>query len=171
MHIKDTANVRRCDVIDLLGISEAQFQRLKKAGVFSANPGHAYDLKSVIKAWAQYHADGHSPGNTAEEKRKLTIAQRQRIELDMRQRRGELVPLADAQAAFTQAMVLVAGQLDALPGRVAGELAGLSDPALVRASLFDETRRIRDAAAHVLEDFATDSAGGGGDGTTATEDG
>jgi len=119
-----------------------------------------YNLKAAIAAWAQYHADGKSGSNMAEEKRLLVIAQRKKIEQETRERSRELVPLADAQTAFSAAMVMIGSQLDGLPGRVAGEVAGLTEPAAVRSLLFEETRRIRDAAATKLETWASDSNGG-----------
>jgi hypothetical protein len=139
-------------------------------GVFQPLSRGFYDLKDVIKAWAKYHADGRSAGDAAEEKKLLTIAQRKRIELDMEERKRQLVPLAEAQAAFNESMIIVASQLDALPGRGAGELAGMTDPAVIRSWLFNETRRIRHAAAKHLESFAADPAGRGANVTPAPED-
>jgi len=154
-----------------LGISQAHFHKLKSAGVFHSVATGKYDLKAAIKAWAQYHADGRSGSDMVEEKKALVIAQRKQIELNMRERQRELIPAADAQQIFNEVMVLVGSQLDGLPGRVAGEVAGLDDPAAVRALLFDETRRIRHAAAVKLEEFADNQNGGRTAGTTPTTNG
>lgn len=171
MQISDAYKAPRAAVIKLLGISQSHFHNLQKAGVFKPLSRGIYDLREVIKAWAKYHSDGKSSGDAAEEKKLLTIAQRKRIELDLAERQRKLVPLDEAQAAFNESMIIVASQLDALPGRAAGELAGLSDPALIRAWLFDETRRIRDAAAQHLEGFAADPTGGGAAVPATTKDG
>jgi hypothetical protein len=170
MRIDDTQKTPRADTIKLLGISQSHFHRLQSAGVFAPVVRGRYDLKEVIKAWAKYHADGRSAGDAAEEKKLLTIAQRKRIELDMAERKRELIPLPDAQAAFNESMIIVASQLDALPGRAAGELAGMNDPAMIRAWLFEETRRIRNAAAQHLETFAADPTGGSAAVTATAED-
>ena len=170
MQIENAYKAPRAAVIKLLGISQSHFHKLQSAGVFKPLSRGIYDLKDVIKAWARYHADGRSAGDAAEEKKLLTIAQRKRIELDMAKTKRELIPLPDAQAAFNESMIIVASQLDALPGRAAGELAGMSEPAVIRAWLFEETRRIRHAAAQHLESFAADPAGGSADVTATPKD-
>jgi hypothetical protein len=171
MLIQDTERASRKALIHLLGISEAHFHKLKAAGVFQSLDRGVYDLKAAIAAWAKYHGDGRSGSDMAEEKRRLVIAQRQQIELNMRERERELVPLAEAQSTFNATMVLVGSQLDGLPGRVAGEVAGLADPAAVRALLFDECRRIRHAAADKLASWAAGHNGRKPTGSTPTTDG
>ena len=170
MLIQDTERASRKALIHLLGISEAHFHKLKAAGVFQSLDRGVYDLKGAVAAWARYHADGRSGSDMVEEKRRLIIAQRKQIELRTRTEERELVPVADVQATFNAVMVLVGSQLDGLPGRAAGEVAGLEDPAAVRALLFDETRRIRDAAAHKLETWADGQGGRSPAGTTPTTD-
>lgn len=54
----------------------------------------------------------------------------------------------DAVASLVDAvMTTVGAQLDGLAGRVCVEMAAADDPALCRARLFDESRRIRNNAA------------------------
>jgi hypothetical protein len=171
MLIQDTTQTSRKALVDLLGITPTHFQKLKEVGVFKARDRGVYDLREALAAWLKYHLDGAAPGDLTEERRRLTIAQRRKIELDMKERERELVPLAEAQQTFNAVMVLIAAQLDGLPGRVAGEIAGTDDPAACRALLFDETRRIRDAAANKLADWAAGDAGGGAAGPAPTEDG
>ena len=157
--------------MELLGIANTNFQKLKQLGVFNSQSFGTYDLQESIRAWVKYHVDGAAPGDLTEERRLLTIAQRQKIELDMKERSRELVPLSDAQQAFNSVMVMIGAQLDGLPGRVAGEIAGLDDPAACRALLFTETRRIRDAAAERLTDWATGQPRSEPPCPTSTEDG
>lgn len=170
MALEDLKHAPRKVAVALLGISTQHFSRLKTAGVVAPNPDNTYDLTRLVSDWTKYQIAGANPGSMADEKLKLVKAQRRKLEVETRERTRELVPHTDAAAAFSEAMVLVAGQLDALPGRAAGELAGLSDPAVIRSWLFNETRRIRDAAARRLEDFASDPAGIGATVTTSTED-
>ena len=171
MQVKDLNGASRMAAIALLGVSEAHFHRLMRAGVFAPKERGVYDLKQVVAAWVKYHLDGKSAGDHATEKRLLTIAQRAKLELDMEERRRELVPLAEAHEAFNEAMVIVASQLDGLPGRGAMELAGMHEPAMVRAWLFEETRRIRDAAANRLEEFFSGPARGRNPEAASSEDG
>lgn len=171
MLIEDTEQCTRKALVALLGISASHFNTLRQAGVFVAVTNGRYNLKDAISAWAQYHADGKSGSNMAEEKRLLVIAQRKKIEQEIKERSRELVPLSEAQLAFNEAMVLIGSQLDGLPGRVAGELAGVTEPAEVRGLLFEETRRIRHAAATKLEDWASHSQRSESVGAATAEDG
>ncbi len=171
MQIEDIHQAPRKAVITLLGIQESWFHKLKRAGVIQPVDGrHAYNLPECVRAYIRFHQDGQGT-DMATEKLKLVVAQRKQIEMRTRAEERELVPVQEAAAAFSAVIAMVAAQLDGLPGRMAGELAGLDDPAAVREALFIETRRIRDAAAHRLESFNTDQAGGGSDETAAAENG
>lgn len=154
MHILDTDKISRKQLIELTGMSATHFHKLKNQGIFVSVERGYYNLKDCINNWCQYHADGRSGSDMAKEKEKLIVAQRKQIELRMKTEQSELVPLSEAQNAFDGAMVLISTQLDGLPGRVAGEVAGLSDPAEVRGLLFNETRRIRATAADELQSWA-----------------
>ena len=170
MLIQDTARASRKALLHLFEISETHFQKLKAAGVFTALDRGTYDLKEAIAGWLAYNCAGSVNTDLTEERRLLTIAQRRRLELELEERKRELVPLADVGQTFNATMVLIGAQLDGLAGRMAGELAGISDPAEVRALLFDECRRIRHAAADKLEDWAAGAQRGSPAETTTPED-
>lgn len=170
MLIENTQKTPRKVLLDLLGLTSSNFQKLKAAGVFQAVEPGTYDLKRSISGWLKYHLDGAAPGDLTEARRLLCIAQEEKTRLDIAERQRELVPLAEAQAIFDRTMILIGGQLDGLAGRMAGELAGITDPAEIRAALFHETRRIRDEAARQLTDWAAGHPGGGPAGSTPTTD-
>ena len=170
MQIEDTNHCPRKALLELLGVQESHFQKLKAAGVFKALDRGVYDLRTSIKSWVDYHVNGQTAGTIQEEKRLLIIAQRKQIEQRTRVESRALIPLDEAQQTFNAAMVLIGAQMDGLAGRLAGELAGLTDPAEVRSVLFHEVRRIRDAAADKLESWAADHAGRSAAETTTPED-
>ncbi len=155
MNIEDTACVPQKTVRELVGLSERQFYRLVKAGVFKPVKKARYDLAQCIQTWGQYQADGQNAGDMATEKTLLIIAQRKKVELETEEKKKELVSFSQVRQTFMEAMTIVATQLDGLAGRVAGELAGVGDPAVIRNRLFEETRRIRSAAADKLKDYAS----------------
>ncbi|MCP5009406.1 MAG: hypothetical protein GY942_05450 [Aestuariibacter sp.] len=154
MKINDTAQTPTKSLADILLVSDTQIRNLREKGVFEQTARGKYDLAKCIQAFIAYHVDGQTAGDMTTEKVLLITAQRKKVELDTEEKRGELVSFDQARQTFMAAMTIVATQLDGLAGRVAGELAGISDPAIVRKKLFDETRRIRSAAADKLEDFA-----------------
>lgn len=171
MLIEDTHKTPRKVLLDLFGLPTSSFQKLKAAGVFQATETGVYDLKRSIAGWLKFHLDGAKPGDLTEARRLLCIAQEAKVQLDIRERERELVSLQEAQAVFDRAMVTIGSLLDGLAGRMAGELAGISDPAEIRDALFIETRRIRDAAAQQLTAWATGGKGGKAPGPSTPEDG
>jgi hypothetical protein len=159
MNIEDTALTPRATMVELFGISDRHFQKLRKAGVFPAVAVNAYDLKTCIANWAAYHADGKTDSTTAEERRLLTIAQRKRIEQEIAARDKELVELADVQRFYLANVQALAAHLDGLAGRLAHELASCTDPAVVRSILLKEHRRVRENYANELQAVSTGVAG------------
>ena len=76
----------------------------------------------------------------AQRRREIARAERERLRADAE--RGALLPRADVERLFEVVALTFKTSLEALPGRLCAELAGQSDPALVRAALQTEHRRI-----------------------------
>lgn len=146
----------------LLVTSDRNVRRLASQGVLKrvGGPRGGFDVRQAVPAYIRYlHGKGESSADLTEARLKLTEAQRRDLEVRTRQRERGLVPADEVGAVFDSAMVIVGSQLDGLAGRMCSELATLSDPAVIRQRLFDETRRIRNAAADELETLAADPAG------------
>ncbi len=84
------------------------------------------------------------------ERERLVAAQARRAELDNDLREARLLPAEDVQRMLSAAMVIISQHLDALGGRVAGQLAPMDQPGPIRALLFQECRAIRASAADAL---------------------
>jgi phage terminase Nu1 subunit (DNA packaging protein) len=80
----------------------------------------------------------------------LANEQMLKVALDNAERRGQLLPLDYLRNLLGPAFVEHASQLDGMAGRLANELAGLSDPARIRDVILTESRRIRGAFASGL---------------------
>jgi hypothetical protein len=89
----------------------------------------------------------------------LIKAQADNAECKYQMKRGALVALDAVEQVLNEVAVLYGSSLDALPGRLAQELAGISDPAILKAKLFDECRHIRNLTAGHLERFAKAKTG------------
>lgn len=119
--------------------------------------GSGYDIDPAAAIdWelAQARAEAHTPPDSPHAR--LVRAQAERHEIENARRRGELlleVHVRQALLALTAALV---SQLESLPARVAGELAGISDAATIRARLLEECRAIRSAFADAAEKLAVD---------------
>ncbi len=147
----------------LLGVSDSHVRRLARTGVLpraGASERAKFDIRVAVPAFLRYvRSGGDGSADLAEARLRLTEAQRRDLELRTRQRQRQTVDLDEVGTTFDAAMVAIGSQLDGLGGRLAGELAALNDPAVIRKRLFDETRRIRNAAADRLETLASAEAG------------
>lgn len=95
-------------------------------------------IRELIRFLAK--REGYAPGS---ERERLMRAQAEAFELKNAQSRRELCTVAFIEELLLGMAADISGRLDGLPGRMANELAGISDPAIVRARLLEETRGIR----------------------------
>jgi phage terminase Nu1 subunit (DNA packaging protein) len=89
-------------------------------------------------------------GSAAE---RLQIAQAIKVELQNGLKSGEVVLVTHIAAVFNELCADLAARLDALPGRLAGELAGITDADRIRQRLLEEHRSIRAGVAEHVEKF------------------
>ena len=84
-----------------------------------------YPLQPAVRAYCEYLATA-SKGAPTDEKTRLTIAQRQKIELDIAQKQGELLPAADVESTWTATLTAVRQAMLAVPSRVGERLPHLT---------------------------------------------
>lgn len=106
------------------------------------------------------------------QRERLAKEQADKIALENAVKRGELIHTSHVADVMSSLGADLAARHDAGPGRLAGELAGLSDPAVIRQRLLDEFRGIRgafsDAIAKLADAIGT-PADDGGDSEPAPE--
>ncbi|MDV2801637.1 terminase small subunit [Pseudomonas aeruginosa] len=95
--------------------------------------------------------DEEGLASASTEDRLLKRARREKLQLEIDQTRGRLLPADTVSQILVSVAAVYATQLDALPSRCAADLAVIDDPATIRARVFEETRRIRAATADRLE--------------------
>lgn len=110
---------------------------------------HQIDSAEALD-WMLKQAAGDERTATA----RLKTAQAERAERDNLIQDGTLIPVSMYQDALVELASETVRALSALPGRLAGELAGITDPALMRARLIDEVTTIRNSLAGHCDDFA-----------------
>jgi len=115
----------------------------------------------AAKAWLAKNVQRRT-GAVGNATQLLRAAQASLAELQVAQRRGELMPFVDVQRFASEAVVAVTTQLEGLPGRLAGTLAGMTDPAKIGILLRDEIRRIRAGMAQALRNLVPPDGGPGG---------
>lgn len=151
----DLSQVSGQVVADVIGITRRQVTNLTQMDVLKQTAKGKYSLADAVQAYLKWR-DG---GRVLEGRRRLEDVKARREELLFDQLSGRLISIEDAQVVVNEAMVIIATQMDALPGRMASDLAGESDPAAVRQKLLTEQRRIRAAAADRLARLAIAGSG------------
>jgi phage terminase Nu1 subunit (DNA packaging protein) len=92
------------------------------------------------------------PGSTRE---RLANEQADKVALENAERRGQLVRSDQVAEVLSWLAAEMTARIEAVPGRVAGEFAGITDASVIRGRLLDELRGVRaayaDAAAKLAE--------------------
>lgn len=112
-----------------------------------------YDLPACVQ-WRLDRAVSNpksAPNKISDELKRSTKA---KIDLQIAQMRGELIPRELAEQTVLALLSMTATQLESLPPRVASDLAGLSSPMDVQDHLLVECRATRDLIAHEVNRFA-----------------
>jgi hypothetical protein len=118
-----------------------------KEGLISERKGKERLIwrKDVLKFLA--HRQPFAPGSQRE---RLARAQGEKVELENARRRGELILVSAAMELMSGLSADLCARLEGLPGRMANELAGISDASTIRTRLLEEVRAIRDGIADYL---------------------
>jgi len=150
------------DLGRLLGIDGRHVRRLSAQGVLPrAGTGrHAmFDAFLCVPLFIAYvRQGGEKVVGIAQSRQALVEVQRRALELKTRRAEREVIPIEEAAQGFEAAMVALGAQLDGLGGRLAGELVGATDVAVIRQRIFDECRRLRNTVAGALEALAGNPA-------------
>jgi phage terminase Nu1 subunit (DNA packaging protein) len=119
------------------------------------------DTRKAIP-WLLARADekAGSRSTLTQERQRLIAAQAVKAEIEAQQLRGALVPRQDVNIAFSECMAIIAQGLDALPGRVASQVANMANPGEIRYLLLSETRRTRQQGADRLAEWCTEQLEG-----------
>lgn len=143
-------HVSGTELADLIGITDRQVRNLHRANVLHQAGKGKYPLAESLQAYIAYAAHGKVQSEVIDSKSRLLSAQARNAEIEADRKAGKLLDLDDVQTVLNETMTIIASQMDGLGGRLANELAGESDPAIIRQKLLSETRRIRATAADKL---------------------
>ena len=143
-------------------VTPRRIQQLVKEGLPQAGRGK-YHLVEAVQWYIRYlqeKAAGRPEANSQikTERGRLLSAQAEMAEFERDIKRGSYLPAEDVRVALNEAMVIIATNEDAIPGRLAQKLANMDTPGLIRQLLLNELRRGRETAADRLAAFA-DSRG------------
>jgi hypothetical protein len=149
----DVKKVSSLFCANVLGISRTLFLKHVRLGNLPPGIKEKYDLNVVVQTWVKFNMNARTAAGVFDAKKSLLEQKYREAKMENDVRERKLVELDDVDDAFTEAMTIVAMRMDGMSGRLANELAGISDPAVIRQRLRNELISIRAAASNGLADF------------------
>jgi phage terminase Nu1 subunit (DNA packaging protein) len=147
--------VGRDDIAELMGVDTRTVNVWAQQGMPKIARGK-YRIRDCVQWYVARISAERGGGDLHDEKKKLVVQQRQRVELENARARGELLPIADLEELLNRVGVIIATQLDGLAPRTAAKLATLDDPVVIQGYMFDECRTIRTAISAEFTSLASD---------------
>lgn len=138
----------------LSGMSEGWVTKALDQGMPSDRSGRARKSVSIETAtaipWLLERAASQVKREEGSERERLAREMADGKALDNAARRGELVNVAHVRAVMLAAVSQLGAELEGVPGRMANELAAISEPAEIRARLLGQLRGVRSSYADRL---------------------
>lgn len=144
---------------EIFDVTPRRIQQLTNQGIVVKVARGKYDQNesttNYIRFWRNV-ADGKGyDDNKGTSKAQLEKARAKKATIEANVAEQSVLPVVDVQIMLNETMVLIATQMDGLPGRLCSELAAMDNAAEIRIKLLDEMRKIRTAAASRLTDLGT----------------
>ncbi len=141
-----------------INLSDRRIQQLVKAKVFKKESRGKYDLLDcsikLIKVYQEKNSGKDAETKDSKKNRaRLLNAQADEKEIEVAIKKAEFLPIEIFQNTVNELVAICAMGLEAIPGRMANELAGISEPAEVQQQLLEEIRNIRGSLSESLSKF------------------
>ena len=148
--------VDRNQLSEFLGISKSRIMQLVRQGVLTRVSRGLYDAPACIQAYIDFKLEGPKGSSDVNEARKkLYDAQVVKTNLEIATTKRLTIPSDEHMIDMNPLAVLFSSGLDALGGRLAAQLAGMTDPAEIAAHLTLETNAIRESVADAITLYAS----------------
>lgn len=149
--------IGRKQLAELLGLTEGRIQQLTAEGMPKEARGK-YNAPACIRWYIEARINSAAgPAASAdvnEARKKLYDAQVVKTKLETSKIKRETIPADEHLIDMNQLAVLFASGLDAISGRLAAELAGMTDPAEISERLSDESNAIRESVADAIQSYS-----------------
>lgn len=138
-------------IASLLDLTERRLQQLVASGWIPRAERGAYGLRESVRGYIRYLKEHGREQQRGHEQARLARAQAVRVEMENFKRMGELLPRAQVEEITQGLIVMMKSSHEALPGRLASELAAIADPPIVYQRLQTELRDVCDLCADFLD--------------------
>ena len=143
----DVYLVSHRELASIIGMSPRRISQLVADGMPKSGPDR-YDLGICVRWWVdRWRGKEADSEEGVTQRQRLTRMQADKVQTEVQILRGTLVRAIEVEHVMAAAAAVVAGSLDSIGPRVAGEVAELQDPALIQEVLLRETRSIRESLA------------------------
>ena len=138
-------------IAKLLMIEPRRVQQLVAEGFIPKGPERGkYSLVGSVQGYIKYLKEHSRETGRGSQQQRLAAAQAAKVEMENYRRMGVIVTEAQAEETCTGLVSIMRAGHEALPGRLANELAGL-EPAAIYQRLQGELRSVLDQCADFLE--------------------
>lgn len=139
------------DLVFLTGIPARTLTHWSREGAISPIRRGTWNLAETVAAIVRRLRGGAADGSTRDA---LLREQTRRLELMNASAVKEQVPRSECEDGWRMLAGLFVTELEALPGRIAGEVLNLSSPSQAREIILGETRRSRQRVADELHSIS-----------------
>lgn len=145
-------------IAKLLGVTERRLNQLVKEGIAIRVARGRYDLTKTVKNYiANLKAQAPERGTERyDDQAALLKTRRAMAEIELGERRGDLLARETVEAIVVETLVLMTQRLEGLGGRLAMDLAGETNPAKIRRLISDEVSATRQGIADGLGRLCSD---------------
>jgi phage terminase Nu1 subunit (DNA packaging protein) len=146
-----------------LGITGRRVGQLVKDGLPYKEIGKRkrYDLEAAIPWYISFIRTSKADQGYDKERTRLVKAQADKTELETQIRRGEVLELELVEQGMMGVAAEYSAQMDAIPGRIANDVAALSDVAKIQTLIHDQIRGVTDVVTDRLAAIAEYREDGG----------
>jgi terminase small subunit / prophage DNA-packing protein len=126
----------------IFGCSVTTVDRYLRAGMPGEKLGkeHQINTAAAIRWLIERSSGASSDGESsqADARRRLTAAAAELKELQLAEKRGQMVAIEDVTPILAEELANVRSRLMAMPGRLAQSLVGMPDPAAIERTIMEE---------------------------------
>jgi hypothetical protein len=147
----------------LLNLHDRTVRVLVGRKIIPRAPNGKYPVGPCVTSYCRYlqeQVQTRTKPTMAASRMKLIGEQKRRLKLANDVASGTLMKRSDALETAEEMSVAFVQAAEALPGRVAGELAALDSPAHVRARLKEEVKNMRKSISDILDELGTNKTRG-----------
>lgn len=157
----DLTRVSHRVVAEVIGRTPSKVRDYVNRDILPKPTDSKYDLPACVQAYVHWVKRGHANAVEFDARKSVLEEKYKSLKLENDKRAGRQVDTEEVEDVFTRVCSLIAVRLEAIPGRLANELAGMTDAAQIRARLRHEIVDIRTSAESGLKDFVRSVKGRG----------